>query len=169
MAVGFSCAFGACVDRCNAFTCERAPFDIALYTALTALGTGVGVDGPEPEVGFTPLDPVPGAVVANPAGLGEVSPVLHHTLAMLTNSEFDFSYLFMLSGAEGLALGTVKDCSLAGVEHFERESFGSTQKRSQQWLGRDPCEVILAMQGVLILRYCFAPMCLNMGLAPTRQ
>lgn len=71
---------------------------------------------------------------------------------MLTNSEFDVSYLFMLSGAEGLALGTVKACSLVGIEDFERESFGSTQMRLQQWLGRDTCEVILAIQRVLICR-----------------
>lgn len=62
------------MDRCNAFTCEIAlTFGIALCTALTALGTGVGVDGPESEFDFTPLDPVPGAEVANPTGLGEGS------------------------------------------------------------------------------------------------
>jgi hypothetical protein len=138
MTVGFSCVFGACIDRCNAFTCEIAlTFEIALCTALTALGTGVGVDGPESEFDFTPLDPLPGAVVANPAGLGERSPVLTDAVVNLADSEFDVPYVFMLSGTEGLALGTVRACGLVGVKNFERVSFGSAQMRRQQWLGRD--------------------------------
>jgi hypothetical protein len=83
-------------------------FEFAPYTALTTLGTGVGVNWSEFGFDFTPLDPVPGAVAANPTGLGEGSLVLHDTLVMLMNYDFDVSYVFMLSGTEAPA---VRACS----------------------------------------------------------
>lgn len=99
---------------------------------MAALGTEVGVDGPEFESDFTPLDPVPGAVVANRAGLGEGSPILHDALVDSADSEFDAPCVIILSGTDGLALGTERACGIVGVKNFGQASLGSTQMKRQQ-------------------------------------
>lgn len=48
------------------------------------------------------------------------------------DSEFDAPCVIILSGTDGLALGTERACGIVGVKNFGQASLGSTQMKRQQ-------------------------------------